>query len=164
MYYFYQTTTKKLKKFLTAKMKNWIFGEKSAKHYLALQENFSYEQARTIIVKNKSIYILPYFVENDVALNLTFESLRVIMLLTNQGWIVAFVAYKNGAIIGSTVFNGAGSNYINWFDRSRLTSNTVWNDLASTSGNYFRYYNINKLFEWKIYTLLILFSIDILFV
>ena len=76
-------------------MKNWIFGEKSAKHYLALQENFSYEQARMIIVKNKSIYILPYFVENDVALNLTSEKLRVIILLTNQGWIVAFVAYKS---------------------------------------------------------------------
>ena len=76
-------------------MKNWIFGEKSAKHYLALQENFPYEQARMIIVKNKSICILPYFVKNDVALNLTFESLRVIILLTNQGWIVAFVSYKS---------------------------------------------------------------------
>merc|ERR1711936_617578 len=50
---------------------------------------------------------------------------------------VAFVAYKNGAIIGSMRFDGTGTDNVNWFSKGKLNSNTVWNDLSSQSNNYF---------------------------
>ena len=51
---------------------------------------------------------------------------------------MAFVAYKNGAIIASMRFDGTGTDKLNWFSKGKLSSNTVWNDLASKNNNYFR--------------------------
>ena len=36
-------------------------------------------------------------------------------------------------------FDGTGTDNINWFSKGKLASNTVWNDLASKSNNYFRF-------------------------
>ena len=51
---------------------------------------------------------------------------------------VAFVAYKDGDVEASMVFDGTGTNNVSWFSKSKLLSNSHWQDLNDTSNNFFR--------------------------
>jgi len=49
---------------------------------------------------------------------------------------VAFVIYDGGAVVKWMKFDAAGTTYLNWYSKGKLTNNS-WDDLAITHTNYF---------------------------
>ncbi|KAK0064461.1 hypothetical protein Bpfe_006120 [Biomphalaria pfeifferi] len=49
---------------------------------------------------------------------------------------VAFVIYKNNVKVKQVIFDGSGTNYLNWFDKARVKDSS-WIDMKTSSANYF---------------------------
>ncbi|XP_055889771.1 uncharacterized protein LOC106072155 isoform X1 [Biomphalaria glabrata] len=49
---------------------------------------------------------------------------------------VALVIYKNNVKVKQVIFDGSGTNYINWFDKARVKDSS-WIDMKTSSANYF---------------------------
>ncbi|XP_025082794.1 uncharacterized protein LOC112557262 [Pomacea canaliculata] len=52
--------------------------------------------------------------------------------------------HKNGEVVHYSVFNGTGSTYLNWFNRTKLLESS-WLDLKTSSTNVFSIYGDPKL-------------------
>jgi len=49
---------------------------------------------------------------------------------------VALVVYKGGNRVAHVIFNGTGSDYLNWFDHNKVVSSS-WTDIKGEGANYF---------------------------